>query len=65
LVALNTKVLPNGRALELEQKRPVDLLDIDPAVLDGLERVGELKQLARGSFRIGKRKRSVANFIVA
>jgi hypothetical protein len=53
------------RALELEQKRPVDLLDIDPAVLDGLERVGELKQLARGSFRIGKRKRSVANFIVA
>jgi hypothetical protein len=28
------------RALELEQKRPVDLLDIDPAILDRLECVG-------------------------
>jgi hypothetical protein len=37
-------------ALEFEQKRPVDLLDIDPAVLDWLECVGELEQLAGGDF---------------
>ena len=54
MVALNTKVLPNGRALELEQKRPVDLLDIDPAVLDGLECVGQLEELAGGDFRVGE-----------
>jgi hypothetical protein len=40
--ALGDRVIETGlifrwRALELEQKRPVDLLGIDPAVLDGFE----------------------------
>src|ERR1700681_4324440 len=39
----------------LKQKRPVDLLNVDPAVLDRLDRVGDLKQLARGFFRVGER----------
>ncbi len=43
-----------GRAFELEQEWPVDLLDIDSAVLDGLERVGELEQFAGGDFRVGE-----------
>src|SRR6201987_5811788 len=41
-------------ALELIQERPIDLLDIDPAVLDWLERVGELDQLARGGLGVGE-----------
>jgi hypothetical protein len=52
------------RALELGQKRPVDLLDIDPAVLERLESVGEFDQLARGDFRI-REGRLAANFMAA
>ena len=37
------------RALQLEQKWPVDLLDIDTAVLHRLESVGQLDQLAAAS----------------
>jgi hypothetical protein len=53
--AIEAGLLFSGRALELEQKWPVDLLDIDPAVLDRLERVGELNQLARGGLGNGER----------
>jgi hypothetical protein len=35
-----------GTALKLKQKRPVDLLDIDATVLNGIDRVGDLDQLA-------------------
>jgi len=35
------------------KQRPVDLLDVDAAILDGLSRVGDFEELARGSFRIG------------
>jgi hypothetical protein len=37
-----------------EQEGPVDLLNVDPAVLDGFGGVGDLKQLACGLFRIGE-----------
>jgi hypothetical protein len=40
------------RRLETEQHRPVEQLDMDPAVLDGLGRLGELDPLARGGFRV-------------
>jgi hypothetical protein len=43
--AIEAGFVLRGRALELVQKRPVDLLDIDPAILYGLEGVGELDQL--------------------
>ena len=36
------------------QERPVDLLDADPAVLDRLNGVGCLQELARRCFRIGE-----------
>ena len=42
------------RALQLEQVWPVDLLDIDAALLDRLERIGELQQLAGGDFGISE-----------
>ena len=35
-----------------EQERPVDLLDLDAAVMDDLDGVGNLQQLAGGHFRI-------------
>jgi hypothetical protein len=31
-----------------KQERPVDLLDVDPAVLHGLDAVGDIQQLAGG-----------------
>jgi hypothetical protein len=43
-----------GRAAFL-QKCPVDLLDVDAAVLDGLGRVGDLQQLTGGLFGVGER----------
>src|ERR1700757_797155 len=39
----------------LRCKEPVDLLDIDTAVLHGLEGVGQLQELARGGVRISER----------
>ena len=43
-----------GRAgLVLIQKRRVDQLDVDTAVLNGLDRIGDLDQLAGGLLRIG------------
>jgi hypothetical protein len=41
-----------GRAGSGPQERQIDLLDVDPAVLDRLDRVGYLQQLAGGGFRI-------------
>jgi hypothetical protein len=38
-----------------EQGRPVDFLNVNAAVLDGLNGAGDLKQLARGLFGIGER----------
>jgi hypothetical protein len=40
------------RGLQLKQHRPVDLLDVDAAVLDGFHTVGEFDDLARGRFWI-------------
>ena len=42
------------RALQLEQERPVDLLDIDAAVLHRLEGMGQFDQLAGGDLGIGE-----------
>jgi hypothetical protein len=44
---------PSQKAALLLQERPVDQLDMDAAVLHGLDRVGDLHQLARGGFWIG------------
>jgi hypothetical protein len=45
-----------GRASTfLEQEGPVELLNVDPAVLDGLYRVRDLQQLARSLLWIGER----------
>jgi hypothetical protein len=41
------------RGLELEQHRRVEQFDMDPAVLDGFDRIGDLDQLAGGGFRVG------------
>ena len=38
----------------LEQHRSVDLLDVDAAVLDWFDCVGDLNQFACGGFRIGE-----------
>jgi hypothetical protein len=46
-----------GRADDLSrrlQKRPVDLLNVDAAVLHRLDGVGDLHQLARGDLQIGE-----------
>jgi len=40
-------------ALELRQERPVDLLNVDAAVLHGLDGVGELQELEGGGFPSG------------
>jgi hypothetical protein len=37
----------------LEQHRPVEQFDVDPAILDGLGRIGDLDQVARRGLRIG------------
>ena len=43
-----------GRRCALpKQERPVDHLDVDPAVLHGLDAIGDLQQLAGGLFGIG------------
>ena len=41
------------RRLQLKQERPVDRLDINPAVLNGFEGVSKLEDLAGRIFRIG------------
>ena len=43
------------RAFLAKQERPVDQLDVDPAVLRGLDAVGDLNDLAGGLFGIGVR----------
>ena len=43
-----------GGAAMLLQERPVDQLDMDAAVLHGLNGIGDLHRLSRGGFRIGK-----------
>src|SRR6201987_5551982 len=52
--AIKAGLVFRRRALELIQKGLIDLLDIDPAVLDRLECVGELKQFASGGLGISK-----------
>src|ERR1700747_3169784 len=49
---LKTRLVFRRRALELKQERPVDLLDIDAAVLHRLESVGTLHELARGGLGV-------------
>jgi hypothetical protein len=46
--------LRNRRALELGQEWPIDLFDMDAAVLNRFDAVGGLKKLPRGDFRIGE-----------
>ena len=43
------------RAFLAKQKRTIDQLDVDPAVLHGLDAVGDLKDFAGGLFGIGVR----------
>ena len=43
-----------GRTAAGLQKRPVDLFDVDAAVLDGFGRVGDLDQLAGGFLGISE-----------
>jgi HAMP domain-containing protein len=50
---LDRALQPCGVFRRLEQHRSVDLLDIDAPVLDRLEGVGELDDLARGGFSSG------------
>ena len=52
------------RALVVKQKRPVDLLDVDAAVLRRFEAVGDLKRFAGGLYQIGV-SRLDANFIIS
>jgi hypothetical protein len=42
------------RAAQVVQEWPVDLLDVDAAILHGLDGAGDLHQLAGGGFRIGE-----------
>jgi hypothetical protein len=51
------------RQAALGQKGRIDLLDMDAAVLDGLDRVGGLDQPACGGFRIGE-GRGAINFVI-
>ena len=51
---LKTGLIFGWRALQLKQERPVDLLDMDAAVLHPLDGVGQLDQLAGGGFGIGE-----------
>src|SRR5471030_1225781 len=51
---LETSLVFGRRSLVFTQKRPVDQLDEDAAVLCRLNRIGDLDQLAGGLFRIGK-----------
>jgi hypothetical protein len=46
--AIEAALVLGRRNLQLKQHRPVDLLDIDATVLDGLEFVGDLDDLSHG-----------------
>ena len=50
---LETRLVFRRRRLQLKQHRPVDRLDINPAVLNGFEGVSKLEDLAGRIFRIG------------
>jgi hypothetical protein len=50
------------RALQFEDETPIDFFDVDSAILDRLDRFGDLNQLARRSLGIGI-GRAVSNFI--
>jgi len=39
--------------LEGAEHRPIDLLDVEAAILNRFHRAGDLHQLARGDFRVG------------
>src|SRR6202795_3783247 len=51
---LETSAVFGRTAAFFEQEWPVDLLNVDSTVLDGVSGNGDLKQLACGLFRIGK-----------
>jgi hypothetical protein len=51
---LETSLVLCWSGLEIMQQRPVDQLDMDAAVLHGLDGVGDFHQLARGGFCIGE-----------
>ena len=44
------------RTLQLKQERAVDLLDMDAAIPDRLDCVGQLDDLPRGVLRVGSRR---------
>ena len=52
--ALHSGRILIGRALDLEQERAVYLLNVNAAVLNGLDAVGDLDQLAGGRLRVGQ-----------
>ena len=67
--ALGDRILEAGlvlswRALQLKQKRPVDLLDVDPAILDGSNALAISSSLRAAVSGLAN-GRSAANFIVA
>jgi hypothetical protein len=51
---VETSFVLGGAAAQFVQERLVDQLDMDAAVLHGLDGIGDLHQLPRGSFRIGE-----------
>ena len=53
-IAFEARRVLRRRALVAVQERAVELLDIDAAILHGLEGVRVLHQSARGLFRISK-----------
>ena len=51
--AIEAGLVFRRRALGLEQEQPVDLLDLDPVVIDRLAGIGVFEQLPRRGFRLG------------
>jgi hypothetical protein len=54
IASLRPALYSAGGALS-KQERPVDQLDVDPAVLYGFDAIGDLQQLADGLLGIGPR----------
>lgn len=59
---LDARAELRATATVLVHERRVDFLDVDAAVLDGLDACGDLHELAGGGFRSAQR-RSAAYFI--
>jgi hypothetical protein len=62
--AIEAGLVRRRHGLELEQKQPVDLLDVDPAILDGSNALAISSSLRAAVSGLAN-GRSAANFIVA